>query len=52
MEEGKTNRDIAGELFLAIGTVKNNVSNIINKLHTNDRTQAVLAALRRGIIEL
>ena len=52
MAQGKANREIAEELFLAAGTVKNNVSNIINKLHTNDRTQAVLAALRRGIVDL
>lgn len=52
MAQGKTNKEIAGELFLAAGTVKNNVSVIINKLHTNDRTQAVLAALRRGIVDL
>ena len=52
MAQGKTNKEIADELFLATGTVKNNVSVIINKLHTNDRTQAVLAALRRGIVEL
>lgn len=52
MAEGKTNKTIAAELFLATGTVKNNVSVIIHKLHTNDRTQAVLAALRRGIVDL
>lgn len=52
MAQGKSNRDIAQTLFLAHGTVKNNVSQIIKKLHTNDRTQAVLAALRRGIVEL
>lgn len=52
MVQGKNNREIAGELYLAAGTVKNNVSNIIGKLHTNDRTQAVLAALRRGSVDL
>ena len=52
MAEGKTNAQISAELYLAVGTVKNNVSHIINKLHTNDRTQAVLAALRRGIVTL
>lgn len=52
MAQGQTNRDIAQTLFLAHGTVKNNVSQIIKKLHTNDRTQAVLAALRRGIVDL
>ncbi len=52
MAQGQTNQEIAAALFLAPGTVKNNVSSIINKLHTNDRTQAVLAALRRGIVDL
>jgi DNA-binding NarL/FixJ family response regulator len=52
MAEGKTNQEIAAALFLATGTVKNNVSNIIGKLHSNDRTQAVLTALRRGIVSL
>ena len=52
MARGKTNQEIAEALFLAPGTVKNNVSSIIGKLHTNDRTQAVLAALRRGIVTL
>lgn len=52
MAEGKTNREIAEVVFLAEGTVKNNVSVIINKLQANDRTQAVLAALRRGIVDL
>ncbi|MCB0013304.1 MAG: response regulator transcription factor [Anaerolineales bacterium] len=52
MAQGKSNADIAAELFLANGTVKNNVSNIMSKFHANDRTQAVLSALRRGIVEL
>ena len=52
MAQGHTNRQIADALHLAPGTIKNNVSNIINKLHTNDRTQAVLAALRRGLVDL
>lgn len=52
MAQGQTNQEIADTLFLAAGTVKNNVSNIIAKLHTNDRTQAVLAALRHGLVDL
>lgn len=52
MAQGKTNQEIAEVLFLAAGTIKNNVSNILGKLHANDRTQAVLAALRRGIVNL
>lgn len=52
MAQGKPNQEIADELFLAAGTVKNNVSQILAKLHANDRTQAVLAALKRGIVDL
>ncbi|MEM7115712.1 MAG: response regulator transcription factor [Chloroflexota bacterium] len=52
MAQGKTNQEIANVLFLAPGTIKNNVSHILGKLHANDRTQAVLAALRRGIVKL
>lgn len=52
MAQGKPNQEIADELFLASGTVKNNVSQILSKLHANDRTQAVLAALKRGIVDL
>lgn len=52
MAQGKTNQQIADALFLATGTVKNNVSQILAKLHANDRTQAVLAALKRGIVDL
>jgi two-component system, NarL family, response regulator LiaR len=52
MTEGKSNQEIADDLYLAMGTVKNNVSNILGKLQANDRTQAVLAALREGIVDL
>lgn len=52
MVQGKTNKEIAETLFLAEGTVKNNVSNIFSKLHANDRTQAVISALRRGLAKL
>lgn len=44
--EGKNNRQIAGELFIAEKTVKNHVSNILWKLECNDRTQAALLASR------
>jgi DNA-binding NarL/FixJ family response regulator len=52
MSLGKTNSEIAEALFLAEGTVKNNVSQIIQKLHANSRTQAILAALRSGLVDL
>ncbi len=52
MAQGKNNQEIASDLFLATGTVKNNISVILGKLQANDRTQAVLAALRQGIVNL
>lgn len=48
--EGYTNREIAGALFLAEGTVKNHVSTILLKLGARDRTNAVLRALHEGIL--
>lgn len=45
--EGKSNKQIAGMLFLAEGTVKNYVSRIMDKLHASSRTELVVIALRR-----
>ncbi|MFC2015635.1 response regulator [Chloroflexota bacterium] len=50
--EGLSNRDIGDILHLAEGTVKNYVSTIIAKLQANDRTHAVVTALRRGLVDL
>jgi DNA-binding NarL/FixJ family response regulator len=41
---GRSNREIAQELFLAEGTVKNHVTNVLAKLGARDRTQAALRA--------
>ncbi|HSN77260.1 MAG TPA: LuxR C-terminal-related transcriptional regulator [Anaerolineae bacterium] len=49
---GKSNRQIAETLHLAEGAVKNYVSIIIDKLHANDRTQAAILALKRGLATL
>lgn len=46
LAQGKKNREIAEELFIAEKTVKNHVSNILWKLECNDRTQAALFASR------
>lgn len=51
MTEGLTNSEIAGRLFLSQGTVRNYVSAILSKLEVQDRTQAVVLALRHGIRE-
>ncbi|MCH1882462.1 response regulator transcription factor [Agrococcus sp. ARC_14] len=50
LAQGIPNREIAGALFLAEGTVKNHVSSIIMKLGARDRTSAVLRALRDGVL--
>lgn len=47
---GTSNRDIADQLVLAEGTVKNHVSNILMKLHAANRTQAANLARERGLI--
>ncbi|WP_440603210.1 response regulator [Bacillus sp. GB_SG_008] len=47
--QGKSNQEIADELFIALKTVKTHVSNILNKLHVSDRTQAVIYAFRHQL---
>jgi DNA-binding NarL/FixJ family response regulator len=46
---GASNREIANTLFLAEGTVKNHVTNILGKLGARDRTQAALKAKEMGL---
>lgn len=50
--EGNANKQVADRLSIGEATVKSHVTNILAKLHANDRTHAVAIALRRGIIEL
>lgn len=47
--EGKSNQDIADELFIGIKTVKTHVSNVLSKLGVDDRTQAAIYAYKHGI---
>lgn len=51
MAEGKTNQDIADELYIALKTVKTHVSNILSKLNVQDRTQAVIYAFKHALIK-
>lgn len=48
---GKTNKDISEDLVLSEKTVKTHVSNILQKLHLSDRTQAAVYALRQKIVD-
>ena len=48
--QGKSNRDIAGELWISEATVKSHLLHIYDKLGTADRASAVAAALKRGIL--
>ena len=52
MARGLTNADIARELYLSEGTVRNYTSALFTKLGVNDRTQAVIAALRYGLVNI
>ena len=47
---GASNKEIAAELFITEGTVKNHLTNILGKLGVRDRTQAALKAKEMGLI--
>ena len=49
--QGKSNQEIATELFITLKTVKTHVSNILAKLDVEDRTQAAIYALKHGRIK-
>jgi DNA-binding NarL/FixJ family response regulator len=48
--EGRTNREIAEQLTLSVGTVKIHVEHIIAKLGVSDRTQAAVRAIESGLL--
>jgi two-component system NarL family response regulator len=48
---GESNKEIAEALNIAENTVKNHVKNLMLKLNTGDRTEAVMIAVRRGILD-
>lgn len=49
--QGKSNQEIADELYITLKTVKTHVSNILSKLQVEDRTQAAIYALKHKIAE-
>src|ERR671911_1504572 len=52
MKLGRTNRQIAADLVISLGTAKNHVEHIISKLGVSDRTRAVVQGLELGILGL
>ncbi|WP_431308840.1 response regulator [Halalkalibacter flavus] len=50
MTDGQSNRAIGETLFISEKTVKNHVSNILQKMSVNDRTQAVVEAIKKGYV--
>ena len=52
LASGKTNREIAETLFISEETVKSHIGNILSKLHLAHRTQAVIYALKQGLISM
>ena len=50
--DGLANKEIAARLGISEKTVKNHIANIFSKLQVNDRTQAILYALRKGLISM
>ncbi len=49
--QGKTNQEIADQLYIALKTVKVHVSNMLGKLDVQDRTQAVIYAFKHDLIQ-
>ncbi|WP_110928380.1 response regulator [Bacillus massiliglaciei] len=52
LADGKSNRSIGETLYISEKTVKNHVSNILQKMNVNDRTQAVVLAIKNGWVEV
>ncbi|MDG4846817.1 response regulator [Peribacillus frigoritolerans] len=51
MTQGKTNQEIADDLYIALKTAKVHVSNILSKLAVQDRTQAVIYAFKHSLVQ-
>ena len=51
ISEGKSNQEIADQLFITLKTVKTHVSNILAKLEVEDRTQAAIYAFKHHLVK-
>lgn len=49
--EGKSNKEVANELFISVNTVKVHVSNIFQKIEVSSRTEAMLYVIEQAIVE-
>lgn len=49
---GRSNKEIAADLSITEGTVKTHVNHVLDKLGVNDRTQAALTAVKRGLVRM
>jgi len=52
LADGKSNKELAAELFISEKTVKTHITHIFEKLNVRDRTEAVMSALKKGIIQI
>lgn len=52
MAEGRSNRAIGEYLFISEKTVKNHVSSVLQKMNVQDRTQAVITAIKSGWVKV
>ncbi len=50
--DGRSTTEVARELFISAKTVKNHLASVYQKLDARDRTQAILAAVRLGIVSI
>jgi len=50
--KGLSNKEIAAQLNVVEGTIKIHVTNVLAKLRVADRTQAIIVAIQRGIIDI
>ena len=50
--QGLNNKEIARHLIISEKTAKNHIANIFSKFQVNDRTEAILVALREGLVSM